>query len=144
MKRHINIYGWMWMCQMKKGMDDHRRNQMTWFFSLLNASNRMNVNSLGLIIIWKSMEVMTVLDEIMGQWTNVASQRRGWTLCNKSDHMKWISCCFNATPWDETSFNEMPYIERGLWMNAWKHIKWIHENEMTQRDGASPIGYYIL
>jgi hypothetical protein len=36
-------------------------------------------------------------------------------------------CCFNATPWDETSFNEMSHIERGLWMNAWKQIKWIHE-----------------
>jgi hypothetical protein len=38
----------------------------------------------------------------------------------------------------------MSYIERGLWMNAWKQIKWIHENEMTQQDGASPIGYYKL
>lgn len=144
MKRHINIYGWMWMCQMKKKawMIIEETNDM--IFSLLNASNRMNVNSLALIIIWKSMEVMTVLDEIMGQWTNVASQRRGWTLCNKSDHMKWIFCCFNATPWDETSFNEMSYIERRLWMNTWKHIKWIHENEMTQQDGASPIVYYKL
>jgi hypothetical protein len=33
-------------------------------------------------------------------------------------------CCFNATPWDETSFYEMSYIERGLWMNAWKQ-NWI-------------------
>ncbi len=89
------------------------------------------------------MEVMTVLDEIMvnGQmWPH----KDGVELYATEVTMWNEFCCFNATPWDETSFNEMSYIERGLWMNARKQIQWIHENEMTQQDGASPIVYYKL
>jgi hypothetical protein len=66
-------------------------------FSLLNMPNRMNVSPLGLIIKWKSMEVMTVLDEIMVNrqtWPH-----KDWVELHATKVTTWNEfCCFNATP----------------------------------------------